>query len=267
MSDILRFNFVFQEKTHCMQVAAEKSTGKLMLRCYGFFGMEDTVPDFRWDYIMEEGDWDKLMMIIEDANAAKWEAAYVDDSEEDGAVWSLEIHVLGRHTITEGYNRFPREFESFKRDMIDFMRMKRRQLEPGIPDFRNFTVVEQKGERCPIVIADYMERTFTFYNLFDRYDQDGTYFMQDGDWESLQEIFLKYDIFSRFREAPGPAVKDVDSQDSVSVGYKPGQITLRFTGYDPEWWPGFSSDIFGRIKDMFSEGRKPADQNINAPSE
>ena len=224
MSDILRFNFVFQEKTRCMQVAAEKSTGKLLLRCYGFFGMEDTVPDFRWDYIMEEGDWDKLMMIIEDANAAKWEAAYVDDSEEDGAVWSLEIHVLGKHTITEGYNRFPREFEIFKQDMIAFMRMKRRQLEPGIPDFRNFTVVEQKGEKCPIIIADYMERTFTFYNLFDSYDQDGTYFMQDGDWESLQDIFLKYDVFSRFREAPGPAVEGVDSGRGDYLGHKFGGI-------------------------------------------
>lgn len=263
-ADILRFNFVFAEKSHNLQIAAEKNSGKLIVRCYGFFGMEDKIPDYRWDYIMEEGDWDKLMMIIEDANATKWDAAYINESEENAAEWSLEIHVLGKHTISEGYNKFPKEFETFKQDLIRFATMKRRQLEPGDFDFRYFAVAEQIGLTSPIVMIDNMEKTFTAYNLLDSYENDGSYFMKDGDWESIVEIVHKYDIFSKFKGMPAECHPEKQTQCSVSVGYQPGQITQRYNGYIPEWWNDFSKEIFSKIKAMYLEGRKSADQNFGA---
>lgn len=262
MSEILRFNFLFQDKSQNIQVAAEKNSGKLICRCYGFFGMEDTIPDYRWDFNMDEGDWDKLVMIINDANATKWESGYIDQSVEDGPEWSLEIHVLGKHTISEGYNKFPKEFESLKQDMINFLKMKRRQLKPDIFDFRYLAVAEQRGLECPIVMVDRMEKTFTFYNFFETLDNDGTYFMTDGDWENIQEIVLKHAIFDKFEGLPPANTSKVDSQYSVSVGYKPGQITQRFCGTEPAWWRAFADELFDLITKMFTEGRKPADQNF-----
>ena len=267
MSDILRFNFVFQDKSRNIQVAAERNSGKLIVRCYGFFGMEDTVPDYRWDFIMDEGDWDKLMMAIEDNNAVKWDASYMDTSVENAPEWSLEIHTLGRHTVSEGYNRFPKEFEAFKDDLLRFIRMKRRQLPPGIEDFRYLAVAEQRGLVSPIVYVDRMEKTFTFYNLLEDIDNDGTYFMEEGDWENIQDIVLENAIFDKFAKLP----KDIDpaspNQFSVSVGYKPGQITQRFRGKEPDWWDTFATAVFNYITMIYTEGRKSADSNINSVQE
>lgn len=264
MGDVLRFNFVYEEKSGSLQVAAEKNSGKLMLRCLGFFGQEDTVPDYKWDFLMDEGDWDKLTMILGDYDAYRWGAAYLDESVEDGAVWSLEIHTLGKHTLTEGYAKFPDGFDGFKEEMFSFLRMKRRQIHPGTDDFRYLGLAEQKGSGCPIVFADKAERTFTFYNLFDGYQNDGTYFMKDGDWDILVSIFESEGIFGKFDGFPPANGTGSEDQFSVSVGYRPGTVTQRFCGTEPPWWASFSEKIFDQFRSMFEEGRKPADENFGS---
>lgn len=262
MSEILRFNFVFQDKSRNIQVAAERNSGKLMVRCYGFLGMEDSVPDYRWDFIMDEGDWDKLDMALEDNNTQKWESSYMDTSVENAPEWSLEIHTLGKHTISEGYNRFPKEFETFKEDLLFFIRLKRRQLKPGVEGFKYLAVAETKGLTNPIVFIDRNENTFAFYNLLEDVEDDGTYFMDEGDWETIQDMVLENDIFSKFTGYPKKPESASDAQYSITVGYKQGQITQRFRGDEPDWWDSFANSLFNYITMIFTEGRKAADGNI-----
>ena len=267
MSDILRFNFVYQEKSRSLQVAAERNTGKLTVQCHGFFGQEDTVPDYNWDFVQDEGDWEKLIYAIEDNKADKWEASYIDESVENGVEWSLEIHTLGKHTMSEGYNRFPKEFEAFKEDILSFVRMKRRQIVPAIEGFNFLAVAELKGLTNPIVFVDKLQKTFTFYNLLDDIENDGTYFMEEGDWENIQEIVLDNAIFDKFKGFPTVDGSRKDFQFSVSVGYGPGQITQRFRGDEPEWWDNFATAVYNYVTMIYTEGRKPADGNIGAYKE
>ena len=97
--------------------------------------------------------------------------------------------------------------------------------------------------------------------------EDGTYFMEEGDWENIQDIVLENAIFDKFAKLP----KDIDpaspNQFSVSVGYKPGQITQRFRGDEPEWWDAFATAIFNYISMIYTEGRKSADSNIGPAKE
>ncbi len=262
MSEILRFNFVYQEKSRNLQVAAERNSGKLTVHCYGFFGQEDTVPDYRWDFVQDEGDWDKLVYAIEDNNADKWESSYIDESVENGAEWSLEIHTLGKHTMSEGYNRFPKEFEAFRNDILAFVRMKRRQLSPTAEGFNYLAVAELKGLTNPIVFVDKSQKTFTFYNLLEDIENDGTYYMEEGDWERILGFVLDSDVFGKFKGYPTVGGEHRDFQFSVSVGYGQGQITQRFRGDEPEWWDNFATAVYNYITMIYTEGRRSADGNF-----
>ncbi|MCQ2070400.1 MAG: hypothetical protein MJZ68_04655 [archaeon] len=263
MNKILRFNFVHQGKHENLQVAAEKSTGKLILRCTGFFGKESEIPDFSWDYIMDEGDWEKLIMAIEDAEALKWNVQYNDALAEDATEWSIEIHRLGKHTISEGYGKFPATYGQLYEDMLSFVKMKRRQVVPDPERLNYFAFVEQNGEKCPMFFADNNEKTLTFYGFTDDYNKDGSFFMNDSDWKEIHDIIDRFDLYSIYSELPAPCPGEKqDLQASVSLGYKPGRLVQRYVGYYPGFWEALSKEVRAFAEKIYSEGRKPADDNI-----
>ncbi len=260
--DILRFNFVFVDGMRSFQVAAEKNSGKLLIRCSGFFGQEVEYPDYRWDFIMDEGDWEKLMIIIGEAGATDWNPTYLGQSADEDRSWSLEIHRLGKHTLTEGSDRYPKTYDRFFRDMLSFVRMKRKQPDISDDGLRFITVASHSGDECPIVMADRAENTFTLYNLLEDPNEEGTFFMNEGDWDELTGILLRHDIFRKFSESPSAADPELGSEYSVTLAYKPGQIVQRYSGAPPQWWPAFGREFYDKVIEMVHSGRKRADQNI-----
>lgn len=244
------------------QVAAERNTGKLLIRCFGFFGQETDYPDYRWDFIMDDGDWDKLMMIIGDADAMNWEPTYSGPSADGNDGWSLEIHVLGKHTLSEGSNKYPRSYRQFFEELLYFVKMKRRQLEISDRGLKFIAVAEQSGEHCPVTMVDKNENTFTLYNLLKDPSKEGAFFMKDGDWNELEQILHRHGVYEHCKKSPETADPGLDSQYSVTLVYAPGQIVQRYTGDCPEWWGPFSEEFFEKIKKLRNSDRKPADQNI-----
>ena len=261
--DILRFNFVFVDGMRSFQVAAEKNTGKLLIRCSGFFGQETEYPDYKWDFIMDEGDWDKLMMSISDADAMNWGPSYLGQNAKEDEGWSLEIHVLGKHTLSEGSNKYPKSYAQFFDDLLSFVKMKRRQLDPSGNDLKFIAVASQSGEDCPVVMVDRAENTFTLYNMLENPEDEGAFFMKDNDWDDLQNILQKHDVYQESKKSPASADPEFNSQYSITLVYKPGQIVQRYTGKSPEWWGPFSEEFFGKIRELRDSDRKRADQNFS----
>ncbi len=260
--EILRFNFVFVDGMRSFQVAAEKNSGKLLIRCSGFFGQEDVYPDYKWDFIMDEGAWDKLMIIIEDAGARNWNPSYRGQSANEDQGWSLEIHMLGKHTLSEGSNKYPKTYDQFFQDMLSFVKMKRKQLKISSDDLRFITVASHSGEECPIVMVDRTENTFTLYNLLEDPNEEGAFFMKEGDWDELTDILQKNNIFHELSKSPSSADPELCSEYSVTLAYKPGQIVQRYSGKQPEWWPAFNKEFIDKIVEMLRSDRKRADRNI-----
>lgn len=260
--DILRFNFVCVDRMRSFQVAAERNTGKLIIRCSGYFGLETEYPDYKWDFIMDEGDWDKLMMSIADADAMNWGPSYLGPSAEEGEGWSLEIHILGKHTLSEGSNKYPKTYGQLFGDLLSFVKMKRRQLEPSDFDLQYISVASQSGKDCPVVMIDRQENTFTLYNMLENPEEEGAFFMQDGDWDGIRDILRKHGVYGELRKVPSSADPKLTSQYCITLAYKPGQIVQRFTGTCPDWWGPFTEEFFGKIKGLRNSGRKRADLNF-----
>ena len=73
---------------------------------------------------------------------------------------------------------------------------------------------------------------------------------------------LENAIFDKFAKLPQDIDRSSQVQFSVSVGYKPGQITQRYRGKEPDWWDAFATAVFNYISMIYTEGRKSADSNI-----
>lgn len=255
---ILRFSFTWSKDETFFEVSAEKKSGKLQIKCTGFNGHEKEYPEMEWSTVMDEGDWDKLMMAIEDADALKWKTDYYDENNAYDD-WNLEIHIMGRYTVVSGSGKYPATFDRFFQDLLFFVRLKRKQLTLSGEGLTYFSVSGCEGNLWPTAFVTRNPGTVIALDLWEVPGWEGAWKLEGNYWNVFYSILTEYDIFGKFREQNVTEDSAMEHQYSIVLSYQQGKITLRSSGEMPEWWGPFSEDFFRTLREMVRSRGNRAD--------